>query len=176
MAVYLNDHLAGASAGVQLARRMTRAHRGRAFERQLAGLAEEVREDRRTLCRLMEVLGVPRRRSRAAAGWAAERLGRFKFNGRVLTRSPLSDVLELEAMRLAVEGKADCWRSLRGLARTDPRLDPDALDELIQRARRQSQALEAMRTTAATHVLTAEVRSTAAGTAAPRDLPPASLS
>ncbi|MEV4946726.1 hypothetical protein [Streptomyces sp. NPDC053755] len=164
LGVYLNDHLAGASAGAQLVRRMTRAHHGRAFEPQLAELTEEVREDLRSLRRFMDVLGVRRLRSRTAAGWLAERLGRLKFNGRVLSRSPLSDVLELEAMRLAVEAKADCWRSLRGLARADARLDPDRLDKLIQRARRQSQSLEAMRTTAATHVLSADVRADAAET------------
>ncbi|MBT2444320.1 hypothetical protein J7E93_30350 [Streptomyces sp. ISL-36] len=154
LSIYLNDHLAGAGAGVELMDRIARAHRGRDYEPQLTELAREVREDGRTLRACMEALGVRRRSSRTALGWAVERVGRLKLNGRVLSRSPLSDVLELEAMRLGVEGKAACWRSLHALARTDTRLDADLLEELIQRARRQSQLLEALRARVAGHVLT----------------------
>ncbi|MGW6566336.1 hypothetical protein [Streptomyces sp. NPDC054975] len=150
---YLNDHLTGATTGVALTRRMARAHRGRPLGPQLETLAEEVRQDRRTLRRTMSTLGVPRRRSRAALGRVLERAGRLKLNGRLFTRSPLSDVVELEAMRLGVEGKEACWRSLRTLARTDSRLDPARLDALIRRARRQARALEAMRTSCVAQTL-----------------------
>ncbi|MFF8606630.1 hypothetical protein ACF06X_11880 [Streptomyces sp. NPDC015346] len=154
LAIYLNDHLAGAAAGVELMRRVTRAHRGRDYEPQLAQLAREIREDRRTLRACMEALGVRRLRGRTVLGVVAERVGRLKLNGRVLSRSPLSDVLELEAMRLGVEGKGACWRTLHALARTDGRLDADQLEELVQRARRQSQSLEALRARVAGQVLT----------------------
>ncbi|GGT93809.1 MULTISPECIES: hypothetical protein [Streptomyces] len=154
LGIYLNDHLAGAAAGVELVRRIVRAHRGRDYEPQLAELAREIREDRRTLRACMEALGVRRLRSRTVLGWTMERLGRLKLNGRVLSRSPLSDVLELEAMRLGVEGKGACWRTLHALARTDGRLDADQLEELVQRARRQSQSLEALRARVAGQVLT----------------------
>jgi hypothetical protein len=60
--------------------------------------------------------------------------GRLKFNGRLLARSPLSDLEELELLLLGVEGKAAGWRTLRTLADTDTRLDAGRLDELISRA------------------------------------------
>ncbi|MFJ3582013.1 hypothetical protein ACIPPS_07230 [Streptomyces sp. NPDC090127] len=153
LATYLNDHLAGSSGGVSLIRRMARAHRGRALGPPLESLADEVAQDRRTLRRIMSTLGVPQRRHRVALGRVMERAGRLKLNGRLFTRSPLSDVLELEAMRLGVEGKEACWRSLRTLSRTDSRLDPADLDALIRRARRQARALEAMRTTCVAQTL-----------------------
>ncbi|MEU6878864.1 hypothetical protein [Streptomyces sp. NPDC046712] len=152
--VYLNDHLAGASSGAALMRRAARAHRGSPLGPQLEELAEEVRQDRASLRGTMSALGVRRRPSRAALGLVLERAGRLKLNGRVFSRSPLSDVVELEAMRLGVEGKEACWRSLRTLARTDPRLDPVRLDFLIHRARRQARALESMRASCVPHALT----------------------
>jgi hypothetical protein len=45
-----------------------------------------------------------------------------------MRRSPLSDLIELEAMRTGVEGKAALWRALRALADSDSRLDCDELD------------------------------------------------
>lgn len=44
------------------------------------------------------------------AGWLAEKAGRLKLNGRPLRRSPLSGLVELEMMHLAVEGEQACWR------------------------------------------------------------------
>ncbi|WP_406858771.1 hypothetical protein ABZO31_00330 [Streptomyces sp. HUAS MG47] len=144
--VYLNDHFSGSTSGLALVRRMARVHRGRPLGPALEDLAEEVRLDRVSLRGTMSALGVRPRRGRAALGLVLERAGRLKLNGRLLSRSPLSDVIELEAMRLGVEGKEACWRSLRTLAPTDPRLDPDRFDSLIHRAQRQAQALETMHT------------------------------
>jgi hypothetical protein len=56
-------------------------------------------------------------------------------------------------LRLGVEGKAAGWRTLRVLAETDKRLDPARLDELIARARRQTDLLEELRVSAAGQVI-----------------------
>lgn len=85
--------------------------------------------------------------------WIAEKAGRLKFNGRLLARSPLSDLEELEMLRLSVEGKAAGWRTLRTLAGMDTRLDPGRLDELIARAGQQADLLEGLRIAAANQVI-----------------------
>ena len=82
-----------------------------------------------------------------------EKAARLKLNGHLLARSPLSGLEELEMLRLGVEGKAAGWRTLRVLAETDKRLDPDRLDELIARARRQADLLEELRVRAAGQVI-----------------------
>ncbi|MDT7562014.1 MAG: hypothetical protein QOG76_638, partial [Pseudonocardiales bacterium] len=82
------------------------------------------------------------------AGWIAEKAGRVKLNGHLLSRSPLSSVTELEGMRLGVEGKTSAWRTLRALAEHDRRLDRTRLDELLARATRQAEELETARTQA----------------------------
>ncbi|MEV7510240.1 MULTISPECIES: hypothetical protein [unclassified Streptomyces] len=156
LGIYLNDHLTGANAGVALLRRAARAHRGGPFGASLVSLAEDVAQDRASLRALMDALGVPVLRTRAVAGRIAERAGLLRFNGRLLSRSPLSDVMELEAMLVGVEGKAACWRSLRSLAGTDPRLDVALLDELIRRAERQARTLEALRSACAVQLFTRE--------------------
>src|ERR1700757_691440 len=104
--IYLNDHLAGATAGTQLARRMARSHQGREEGSNLQAIAAEIGRDRAALLDIMASLGVAVRGYKAGAAWIGEKAGRLKFNGRVLARSPLSDLEELELLRLGVEGKA----------------------------------------------------------------------
>jgi hypothetical protein len=149
LGIYLNDHLAGATAGTALAHRIARTHQDQGDRSRLRRLAAEVAQDRAALLDVMTALGIPVRAYKVAAAWAGEKAGRLKFNGHLLTRSPLSSLLEVEMMRLGVEGKAAGWRTLRTLADTDKRLDPARLDELIARAARQSEMLEDLRVSAA---------------------------
>jgi hypothetical protein len=151
--IYLNDHLAGATFGTDLAGRSAAALEGAAAGADLRRLAAEVAEDRVTLLKIMATLGVPVRHYKAYAAWIGEKAGRLKFNGHLTSRSPLSSLEELEMLRLGVEGKAAGWRTLRALADRDSRLDPGQLDELIARARRQTELLEDLRIKAATDVI-----------------------
>ncbi|MBE1608649.1 hypothetical protein [Actinopolymorpha pittospori] len=56
-------------------------------------------------------------------------------------------------MRLGVEGKASCWRTLRVLS--DGKLDPTRLNNLIQRAAQQVERLERLRISTAADAFTA---------------------
>ncbi len=152
LGIYLNDHLAGATAGTELAHRMARSHGGEKDGGTLRRLAAEIGQDRAALLDIMAALGVTVRRYKVGAAWIGEKAGRLKFNGRLFARSPLSDLEELEILRLGVEGKAAGWRTLRTLADSDPRLDPARLDELIARARRQADLLEDLRVAAASQI------------------------
>jgi len=159
LGVYLNDHLAGATAGVELARRTAAAAApGSAAAGALKELAADIAADRDALVKIMAALGVPPRSYKVLAAWAGEKLGRLKLNGRLLARSPLSGLLEAEMLRLGVEGKAAGWRTLRALAERDSRLDAGRLDELIARAARQSATLEEIRIGMAGPVLAGEAR------------------
>jgi hypothetical protein len=155
LGIYLNDHLAGATAGTELARRIAATHGGPAADSALRSLAAEVAQDRAALLNMMRALGVPVRGYKVYAAWVGEKAGRLKLNGHLLTKSPLSYLEELEMMRLGVEGKAAGWRTLRVLADTDQRLDAAWLDELIAKAQRQSELLEELRVRAAAQVIAA---------------------
>ncbi|MFD6798758.1 transaldolase [Streptomyces cyaneofuscatus] len=156
LAIYLNDHYAGATGGLELFRRAAQASTDAAGGTALADLAQQVEEDRDALARIMTDLGVPTSQSKAAMGWLAEKAGRLKPNGHILTRSPLSDLLETESMLLGVLGKAACWRTLRILAESDDRLPADHLDTLLERAEQQSATLEELRSAAASRTLSSE--------------------
>ncbi|MEV5909244.1 hypothetical protein ACWEGX_41035 [Streptomyces chartreusis] len=145
LGVYLNDHLAGATGGVERARHMTRSHRGTDLAAAMEPISHEITEDRAILIEIMERLDIPVRHYKIYAGRVAERAGRLKSNGRLVRRSPLSPLLELEALRVGVEGKAAVWQTLRDLADDEDRLDPDLLDSLLERARRQQGTLEELR-------------------------------
>jgi hypothetical protein len=153
LGIYLNDHLAGATAGTELAHRTARSHRGGKNGGTLRRLAAEIAQDRAALLDIMAALGIRVRRYKVGAAWVGEKAGRLKFNGRLFARSPLSNLEELEMLRLGVEGKAAGWRTLRTLADTDARLDSGRLDELISRARRQADLLEDLRIGAADQVI-----------------------
>jgi hypothetical protein len=146
LATYLNDHLAGEVASSELARRISRTRP------ELRALADEIESDREELLDVMRGYGVEPRQHKAAIGWLSEKAGRLKLNGRLLSRSPLSDVLELEGLLLAVEGKAALWRTLRAL----PGADTERLDRLLRRAEGQADLAEQQRIRIAPKALTAE--------------------
>jgi hypothetical protein len=149
LGIYLNDHLAGATAGVELARRVASSQHSSAGGDALGQLASDIAQDRSALISIIAALELPLRSYKAWLAWGGEKISRLKPNGRVMTRSPLSSLEELEMMRLGVEGKAAGWRTLRTLADRDHRLDAQQLDELLRRARSQSEILEDLRVHAA---------------------------
>lgn len=131
---YLRNHWAGAAGGLDLAERVARTHRGSDVGKALADVAAQIREDRESLRELMSAVGATPEPVGPLLARTAERLGRLKPNGRLLRHSPVSAVLELEALRSAVTGKRCGWESLAALATTDPRLPVDRLAELQRRA------------------------------------------
>jgi hypothetical protein len=153
LGIYLNDHLAGATAGCELFGRSARALRGSPEGAELARLADEVAQDREALRQIMLALDKPVREYKMAAAWTAEKFGRLKPNGRLLERSPLSALVELEGLRLGVEGKAALWKSLLQVADHYPQLSRAELDALLSRAETQLESLERLRLAAAARVL-----------------------
>lgn len=113
LSIYLNDHLAGATVGVELARRAVRSNRDRPEPGEpLTGVCAEIEADRVTLEQVMDRLAVRRSAVKPAAGWLAEKLGRLKLNGQLHGYSPLSRVVELEGLCIGISGKIELWRAL----------------------------------------------------------------
>ncbi|MEU9544100.1 transaldolase family protein [Streptomyces mirabilis] len=153
LAIYLNDHLAGATGGLELCRRAAQGQRDEERATAFSTLAKQVEEDHDSLVQIMFDLGVSTDHPKVALGRLTEKAGRLKPNGRLFSRSPLSDVLELESMLLGVQGKASCWRTLRVLAEDDDRLYAEHLDALLERAEHQTATLEELLLAAAAHTL-----------------------
>jgi len=141
LAIYLNDHLAGAKLGIELARRL-RSSNGDdpEFGQPLAQICAEIEADRETLIQLTERLGIDRNPVKPALALVAERLGRLKPNGQLRGYSPLSRVLELELLATGIGGKLQLWNALeQSLGES---LDGFDFHALAERADRQGQRVE----------------------------------
>jgi hypothetical protein len=148
LAIYLNDHLGGATLGVELARRLRASNQGDPeFGPVLAEVCAEIEADRETLKAVMDRLGVGQSKIKPLAAVLAERVGRLKLNGRLWGYSPLSRLDELELLQIGVAGKRRLWRALEHTHAGDlQRLD---LGALADRATEQLRRLEALHLKAA---------------------------
>lgn len=140
--IYLNDHLAGSSFGVHLARRVDARGEPRAYAQALSQVATGIEEDRAVLREIIRDLGVRPNWFKMAGGVIAAKLSSLKPNRRLRGRSPLTPVLELEELTMGVRGKLALWLSLGTLAGSDPRLDGERLAVLVERAERQLETLK----------------------------------
>jgi hypothetical protein len=115
LAIYLNDHLAGVITGRELARRMLSAAVDDEHRALASDLAEHFLDSEHELERLIVESGARRSRLKGRLAWAAEKAGRLKLNGHITSRSPLSDLVELEGMMVLLEYEQGLWRSLQQL-------------------------------------------------------------
>jgi hypothetical protein len=153
LGIYLNDHLAGATIGVELARRARGSNEGTEYGEPLARVAQEIEEDRETLKSLMGRLEIGTDRPKVVFGWVAEKVGRLKPNGQLTGYSPLSRLVELEALAVGISGKLSLWEALTEIAAQDARLDTAELGQLAQRAERQRAEVWRLRQRAAREAL-----------------------
>lgn len=141
LAIYLRDHRAGAAGGSDLARRAADENDGTPYGHFLAGLAEEIEQDTKTLEQIMSRFDVTPDLLKNTGAKVGEKLGRLKPNGQLAGYSPLSRVLEMEGLRSGVQGKLSLWQSLREVAPQHAELDEAELDELVASAEGQLEGL-----------------------------------
>ena len=156
--IYLEDHYAGATAGLELARRTAGANSGNVYGDVLERIAREIEEDRDSLRAIMTTLGIGPDRFKVAGAWAGEKAGRLKLNGHLTGYSPQSRVIEIEGLVVGVTGKRCLWAALRHIATQEARLDVEELDRLIERADSQLAALEEQRLRAVSEAVAAADR------------------
>ena len=146
VAAYLNDHLAGSAAGIDLVKKMCTNYEGTEFGAVLDSLRRDIEADRAALEQVLETLGVTPDAVKQAGGWMLEKLSRIMFDDRVTGSEDLTRLMETEALSLGIEGKLAGWRSLKQLSQSDLGVD---LDVLVERARDQRTRLEPFRLDAA---------------------------
>lgn len=149
LGTYLNDHLAGAAAGVELAEKLAATNEATPFGTAVAAVAGEIKADRETLQGLMERLGIGRSPVKQATGWVFEKVTRLRFNRQLTGSDDLTRLLETETLSLGIEGKAAMWQALKDIGGVDAELGRADFDRLIFRARQQREALEPYRLQAA---------------------------
>ncbi len=148
LAIYLNDHLAGATVGVELARRLRGSNKNDPeFGPPLSEICAEIEEDRETLQAVMVQLGIGQSKVKPLLASLGERLGRLKTNGQLRGYSPLSRLVELEMLQIGVAGKRRLWRALEHTHADD--LSGFEFGSLAERATEQLRRLEALHLKAA---------------------------
>ena len=147
LASYLNDHLAGSAAALDLLQRMRDANEGNEVGETVADLHEAIKQDGAALETIMETLDFDVSSLRQAGGRAVEKVSRVKLDEWATGDRDLSLLLETEALALGIEGKMAGWCALKELPAD--RLNDVDLDELIGRARHQRATVEGLRRDAA---------------------------
>lgn len=158
LATYLNDHLGGSAAALQLLEHMSTRETGenRSF---YAALLQEVTADREVLDDIIHRVGKPGT-LREVGGWLAEKAHRLKM----LWDDPAGDQLHefeaLELLNIGIHGKRSLWRALNRVSPGIPALQNVDYKRLEQRADEQLARVEVRRLATAERALagrTAEV-------------------
>lgn len=162
---YIQVHLTGAAAGIDLFHLSGRRITDSAIRETVRLIHTELVDERRRLVRMAEDLGAgdPRVLSLLTRlGAQATRLGP---NGNWMRRTSLTDLVVLETMRDAVAGKIAGWHALLTVVDEHDPLDRGELEHLLAQGERQhDQLTEAHRTVSARALAPRTAAGTGTGT------------
>jgi hypothetical protein len=145
LTTYLNDHLAGSVAAIELLDHLREASKGTARENVLASLRSDIEEDQGVLQELLSDIGGKESRVRKATAWVAEKLGEVKLNFDDPGSGELPLLEILEWLALGIQGKLALWRALEAARDCVPQLRSIDLPTLERRALEQHDRVEAER-------------------------------
>jgi hypothetical protein len=147
LVTYINDHLAGSVAAVEMLDHLMKSHAAQPLASFFADLEREIKADQQIL---KQLLGNARRKEslfRKLAAWVTEKFARAKFKFAGEQVGGLGLVQALEMLALGIRGKELLWRAL---ATSDwPPLRDVDLAKLEHRAVEQQARVEEKRLAAA---------------------------
>jgi hypothetical protein len=159
LSVYLNDHLAGSSAALEILSHL----------RNFGGLGgwtdtirQDVADDREQLEALMAKAKIAQSTARQAAAWMGGKLAELKTRLDDREQGALARLELLEALALGIDGKSALWIALRAAAGRLPALEGMDYSRLISRAAEQRAAVEGRRIEAALDAFAGGTRDTPA--------------
>ncbi|MBA3744262.1 hypothetical protein [Sporichthya sp.] len=155
LGTYLQDHLAGATAGSELARKLGSEYTTGPLGGFLSELSRDIDQDKDTLTEVMGSLDISPDVIKQATGWVAEKMTRLKLSDRMTGDPDLTRLMEFEVMSIGIEGKLALWRALIAVADELPGLAGVDLPGLAKRAEHQIAGLEEHRLEAARAALVA---------------------
>ncbi len=150
LGVYLNDHLAGSTAALEVLAELERQEGPGSWT---SRLRFEIAADRKELEQLMQQTQITPSNARRAVAWLTEKLAELKTrlddrNGGRLRRLEL-----IEALALGIDGKRALWMALQSVAAEMPALQTADYPRLIDRATEQRRTVETWRLQAAEDAL-----------------------
>jgi hypothetical protein len=148
LATYLNDHLAGSVAALDLLDNLLE-HNPAAGRDTLVEVRSEIQQDQQVLRDILDRFGSRESTARKVAAWLSEKLGQAKLSLDDSGAGDLRALEALEALGLGIQGKLSLWRALAAVAGRIPALGSLDFPDLQRRAERQFERVEELRLRAA---------------------------
>lgn len=140
--IYLNDHIAASVAWCALAGRIARENAGTPLGDTVERLRRDLEEEVPLLRVLLRETGGRENRAKQWLARSATRVGQWKPNGALRGYSPLSRIVEIEALTASLALRASMWRSLSTALGGQRSVGRTTLGELDARAHRQLSELD----------------------------------
>jgi hypothetical protein len=137
LSTYLNDHLAGAAAAVELLDHLLELHRGSDRRTFYETVQAEIIEDQKALQGLVSRISGRESQVRKAAAWFSEKLAQAKLALDDRSGGQFRTFEALEALTLGIQGKLLLWKALNEAARLNPALQGMDFVGLQKRAQEQ---------------------------------------
>jgi hypothetical protein len=139
---YLNDHLAGSVAAIELLEKVIEHHSENRFGKIFRDWRGDIQSDQEALRNLIRKLGSEESAIRKAGAWVAEKFSRIKIGD---LNDSAGLLQALEALALGITGKRLLWRSLGTIAPNFAALQGTDFGELEKRAQDQFEQVETLR-------------------------------
>jgi hypothetical protein len=151
LAIYLNDHMAGAGVAIDLLKTMKERHDDASLSQFAASILVEVEEDEETLRSIAKDIGSGSNVFKDAAAWFAEKASRLKLGAS--SSGDFGTFEALEFLSLGIQRKLSLWMALKVVAVSDARLTVLNFEKLIARAKIQYGRVEERRLSLAANAL-----------------------
>ena len=150
---YLQDHLAGSVAALQLMDTLAEHERGRPLEAKLRALHAEVTVEQQTLRAILERLDGGESRLKQAAAWFTEKMHVARLALAERSHPALARLDGLESLALGLQGKLALYCALEAAAPSEPKLGGYPFAALQARTMLQHGMIERERLVAAREAL-----------------------
>ena len=142
LSTYLNDHLAGSVAAIELLEHLEASEFDGQLTRFFSDLRGDIAADRAELENLMKSLNIDESRTRKASAWLTGKFTELKLRVDDPAGGALRLFESLEVLSLGIEGKRSLWKALIAVSEQSPSLKVMNYDRLIKRAEEQRERVE----------------------------------
>jgi hypothetical protein len=149
VSIYLNDHLAGSVAALELLDHLEKKHAGTPLAALVVDLRADILADRQQLEALMDRQQIHRSQPRKALAWLAEKASELKLRMDDPSGGAFHLLEVFDALSMGIEGKRLLWRALAAASEKVPGFRSLDYSRLEQRAQEQRGRVEAVRLEAA---------------------------
>jgi len=131
LATYIQDHLAGANAAIEIIGVLQKRSEELPTSQLLAWLAAEVQQDKETLEKLARNMGIVSSTVKDSAAWVGTRIVNLKIGAGEL---PFGAFEAREFLCLGIQGKLHLWKALQRSAACARVIDQPNFNVLMERA------------------------------------------